>query len=290
MDLGGSEFFYRVSDGVKLSGRDYGPRNSKHHPVVCLPGLTRNVRDFDALAHYLSSRENNPRRVIAFDYRGRGKSDHAAATTYTPQTEANDVLAGMSARGISEADFIGTSRGGLLCMAIGAIRPGVLHNVVLNDIGPVIHVSYLAAIKGYVAGNATPQSWEVAAKGLKALFSKTFMAMNSDDWVRIARQMYDEVNGRPARAFDTALAAGLKAVTEASPPIAIWPQFATLANVPVLALRGANSPLLDQETFHAMGRSHRDLEMYIVPDQGHAPLLWDAETQNRIVRFLDCRA
>lgn len=290
MELGGEEFSYRSTDGTRLSGRDYGPRNTNLAPVVCLPGLTRNVRDFDAVARFLSSRDGMPRRVVSFDYRGRGKSDHASAATYTPQVEAGDVLAGMTARGIEEADFIGTSRGGLLCMAIGAMRPGVLKNVVLNDIGPVIQVSYLAGIKDYVAGNRIPENWEDAARDLKETMGDVFEALDADDWMRFARQLYDERNGAPALAFDTALAATLEPFTATASPISIWPQFLTLVHNPVLVLRGANSTLLQQTTFQAMGRENHRVELYVVPGEGHAPLLWDPETQNRIARFFDSHA
>jgi len=286
MDLNFEEFSFRVADGTKLSGRDYGRRVSDRRPVVCLAGLTRNVRDFDALAQALSCRAR-PRRVIALDYRGRGKSDHAPAKTYTVPVEASDVLAGITARGISEAHFVGTSRGGLLCMAIGALRPGLLKTVVLNDIGPVIHVAYLAGIKAHVAGQATPSSWEAAARALQTAYEGAFTRMSSEDWSRLARQFYADENGRPTLAFDTALAEGLDSITETTPPASIWPQFGTLSSIPVLALRGENSPLLDQKTFHAMGRSHTGLEMYLVPHEGHAPLLWDKPSQSRIARFFD---
>lgn len=290
MELGGEEFHFRSTDGTRLSGRDYGPRNTHFAPVICLPGLTRNVRDFDAVARFLSSRDRHPRRVISFDYRGRGKSDHASPTTYTPQIEAGDVLSGMTARGIEEADFIGTSRGGLLCMAIGAMRPGVLKNVVLNDIGPVIQVSYLAGIKEYVSGNLVPGSWEDAARNLKASMGAMFETLNAEDWMRFAHQLYDERNGAPALAFDTALAETLEPFSSVTSPISIWPQFLTLARFPVLVLRGANSTLLDQKTFQAMARQNHLIELYLVPGQGHAPLLWDDETQRRIARFLDNHA
>jgi len=286
MQLGGEEFFYRVADGTYLSGRDYGISEGGQRPVICLPGLTRNVRDFDALARFLSETAEPRRRVVSFDYRGRGQSGHADPSTYTPQVEAGDVLAGMTARGIEEADFIGTSRGGLICMALGAMRPGVLRKIILNDIGPVIHVNYLAGIKEYVSGKATPASWEQAEQGLKTSLGSTFTSLTASDRSRLARQLYDERDGRPALAFDTGLAAGLDVITDASPPVSIWPYFATLSHSPILVLRGMNSSLLDQETVHEMARRHKHLEVYLVPNEGHAPLLWDASTQNRILRFL----
>ncbi|MER9534241.1 alpha/beta hydrolase, partial [Mesorhizobium sp. M0586] len=71
---GFSDFFYTAPDGLKLHARVYGETNSADWQVVCLPGLTRNARDFHELALYLSQRADHPRKVIAFDYRGRGLS------------------------------------------------------------------------------------------------------------------------------------------------------------------------------------------------------------------------
>ncbi|RUW65257.1 alpha/beta hydrolase, partial [Mesorhizobium sp. M2A.F.Ca.ET.067.02.1.1] len=71
-----SDFFYPAADGLKLHTRIYGERNADAWPVICLPGLTRNARDFHELALHLSRKAEIPRKVIAFDYRGRGQSDH----------------------------------------------------------------------------------------------------------------------------------------------------------------------------------------------------------------------
>ncbi|RUV19099.1 alpha/beta hydrolase, partial [Mesorhizobium sp. M1A.F.Ca.IN.022.04.1.1] len=115
-----SDFFYAAPDGLKLHARIYGEANGGW-PVVCLPGLTRNARDFHELALYLSGKAKTPRKVVAFDYRGRGRSDYDPDIShYNVGVEAGDVLAGLSALGIEEAGFIGTSRGGLIIHVLGA--------------------------------------------------------------------------------------------------------------------------------------------------------------------------
>src|SRR2546430_16817966 len=96
-DEGFSDFFYTAPDGLKLHARIYGETNTDVWPVVCLPGLTRNARDFHELALYLSTKAETPRKVVAFDYRGRGKSDHEPDIGhYTIGVEAGDELAGMA--------------------------------------------------------------------------------------------------------------------------------------------------------------------------------------------------
>lgn len=138
---------YSASDGLMLYVRDYGrdnPATATSNPVVCLPGLTRNSADFHRLAISLSQSVEAPRRVLCFDYRGRGNSAwDNEKSNYNILVEADDILSGCAALGLKHADFIGTSRGALIIMALAAIRPAVLSAVILNDCGPVIEVQVL---------------------------------------------------------------------------------------------------------------------------------------------------
>ncbi|MGZ2423499.1 pimeloyl-ACP methyl ester carboxylesterase [Rhizobium laguerreae] len=157
MDAGGfQERFYTSSDGLRLYARDYRPDQAAaagRLPVICLPGLTRNTRDFHPLALLLSRDTTMPRRVIALDSRGRGNSawDENKAN-YNLAIEAGDVLAACAALGIERAIFIGTSRGGLILHLIAATRPDLLEAVILNDIGPVLEAEGLARIRDYLNG------------------------------------------------------------------------------------------------------------------------------------------
>src|SRR5688572_4945290 len=108
---------YSSFDGLRLHVRDHGDPLSPWLPVVCLPGLTRSARDFEELALHLSTHRHRPRRVLAFDYRGRGGSQwDANIENYNPLTEMTDVFDGMVALGISRAVLVGTSRGGIIAM------------------------------------------------------------------------------------------------------------------------------------------------------------------------------
>ena len=129
-------FRFTTSDGLSLHAKAYGPNDPCLPAVVCLPGLTRNARDFDGLAAHLSQ---NGFRVIAIDSRGRGLSDPARdAAEYNIVTEAEDVLAGLAALGVGRASFIGTSRGGLILHMLTGMRPAALKAVVLNDVADFV--------------------------------------------------------------------------------------------------------------------------------------------------------
>ena len=136
---GFTETFHRSADGLRLYARDYRPADAGpgRLPVVCLPGLTRNARDFHELALLLSRHAALPRRVIALDYRGRGRSDYDPnPANYSIATELADLLAVLAALAVEPAVFIGTSRGGILAMLLATVRPGAIAGVVLPTLPP----------------------------------------------------------------------------------------------------------------------------------------------------------
>lgn len=282
------DFFYTSQDGLRLHARIYGEANETALPVVCLPGLTRNARDFHALALHLSTRAKTPRRVVAFDYRGRGQSDRDRNwKNYDVRVEAADVLAGLTALDIAHAAFIGTSRGGIIIHVIAAMRPGALRAAVLNDIGPAVDGAGLAQIRAYLERAPKPKNWEEAVNFSRASTGQSFSALAAEDWERAARAYYREEGGRLVPEFDPDLVNTMKSVDLGKPLPSLWPQFAGLAAIPVLAIRGENSKLLSAETLAEMAERHPRFESITVPGQGHAPLLETGDLPQKIAAFLD---
>lgn len=288
-DAPGTSFHYRSSDGLVLHAALHGSADDGRRPVVCLPGLTRNARDFAGLARHLAAEAPIPRRVIVFDYRGRGLSQYDADwRRYTLGVEMQDVLDGLAALGIDEADFVGTSRGGLLMHLIAAARPGLIGAAVLNDVGPELGREGLAQIKTYLTRpqEPAPRDFPEAAARQRAVHGEAFPALNAEDWVRLAHALYRERNGSLALDFDLALVHSLEALAPEGPLPELWPQFEMLAAVPLLVIRGENSRLLTGETLAEMERRKPDLEAIAVTGQGHAPLLETAELPAHIADFL----
>lgn len=284
---GFSELFLSASDGLRLYTRDYGPRTGNALPVVCLPGLARNSADFHELALALSQDAERPRRVLALDFRGRGRSGYDRDwRNYDVKVELDDVLQVLAVAGVAEAVFVGTSRGGIVTMALSAARPAAIRGAVLNDIGPVIEGKGLARIRGYVGKLPAPKGWDEAAAILKALMSAQFTALPEEAWQSYARATWKEESGRLVLAYDPALARTLAAVDLERPLPPLWPLFEGLKRVPVLVLRGQNSDLLSPATVAAMRQAHARLEAVTVPDQGHAPLLRGHEVIGAIGRFV----
>lgn len=268
------EVRYSAQDGLELAARIYGYRDGHTWPVVCLPGLTRNARDFHGLATFLSGPKGGRRQVIAFDYRGRGKSAYDGNwQNYNVATEAGDIIAGLTALGIEHAAFVGTSRGGILLHLLAGMRPAAMKAVVLNDIGPEIGGAGLAQIKAYLEQTPKPANFEQAVEVQKRVHGKAFPALSDADWQRHARAIYRDENGRPVPDYDPNLLNLVKDwdLNEAVP--SMWPQFDGLGKIPMLVLRGEHSLLLMAETLERMKKRRTDLEAITVPGQGHAPLL-----------------
>ena len=255
--------------------------------MVCLPGLTRTASDFDVLAQTLVSADPN-RRVISLDYRGRGLSDYDPdPDNYNPGIELADVIAVLTALDAIPAIFVGTSRGGILTMLLAATQQTTIAAAILNDIGPVIEIEGLMRIKSYVGRLPEPKDYADAAVILRRLFEGQFPKLNDDDWLASAKRGFKEQDGRLIPTYDINLAKTLEGVTADMPPPALWPQFDALAAVPLMVIRGALSDLLSARTVEAMRARHPSLEVVEVPDQGHPPLLADADTIARIVAFIE---
>lgn len=263
-----------ASDGLRLYARDYGPELSSALPVVCLPGLARTSEDFHDLAESLSHDAARPRRVLCVDYRGRGRSEWDKDwRNYDVRIEANDVLQVLTAAGVHKAAFVGTSRGGLITMALGALHPTVLAGIVLNDVGPAIEGKGLMRIKGYVGKLPTPRTLQEGADLLRQLSGSQFPALGPEQWLKQAAGTWREESGRLVLRYDPLLMKSLEALDLEMPLPDLWPLFEGLKPFPVLAIRGANSDLLSAATLKAMQETHPRLKAITIPGQGHAPLL-----------------
>ena len=269
-----------------LAARTFDTRASDLLPLLCLPGLSRNSRDFIRLGRFFSGHLSQPRRVVALDYRGRGASDPDPDwRNYKPLVEAQDVLAATAALGIEKAIIVGTSRGGIIAMLLAALRPSLTAGVVLNDIGPVIEGTGLARIKTYLSAKRTLSTWDEAVAAVRQTGGSHFPALTDDDWQSSAEAAFVETENGLVPDFDPNLLRTLEGIDFSEKIPVMWPQFAGLAAVPVLAIRGEFSDLLSPRTLAAMAERHPEFEQMTVRGQGHAPLLRDTASLERILSF-----
>jgi len=279
--------FVSARDGLKLHLRDYGPLEATALPVICLPGFARTAADFHELALVLSQDEAKPRRVLALDYRGRGLSEFDRDwKNYDIRIELDDLMQTLVATGIDQAVFVGTSRGGLLTMALATARPAVIRGAVFNDVGPVIDARGLLRIRGYVGKLPVPRSFSEGAEILKRLSDQQFTALSDAEWEVMARRTWTDRDGALRPDYDIRLMKVLEELDLEAPLPVLWTYFDALRTMPLLAIRGANSDLLAEATLQEMADRHPDCETVTVPGQGHAPLLSSKDLVRRIGKLI----
>ncbi|QDH35394.1 alpha/beta hydrolase [Porphyrobacter sp. YT40] len=277
--------YWTSSDGLNLHYRNYpGPDGGTKLPVLCMHGLTRNARDFGALAEELAA----TRRVIVTEMRGRGMSDYAPdSDTYSPITYVGDVEKLLAEEGIARFAVVGTSMGGLMTMLMAAREPGRMSAVVMNDIGPEVDAAGLARISGYVGQGRSYPTWVHAARGLAEAHEAAFPDYDLDQWLEMAkRTMVVSQSGRIVFDYDMAIAEPFAKPGNAAPPD-LWRAFEALAGVPMLLVRGGLSDLLSAETVRQMGLRNPAMRTVTVPRVGHAPTLDEPEVRAAIAALFD---
>jgi pimeloyl-ACP methyl ester carboxylesterase len=278
--------FVTAPDGLRLHVRSYGSRAASALPVVCLPGLARTAADFHPLAAALTADPAKPRLVLALDYRGHGQSDYDRnSDNYTLPVALADLSAVLIALETAPAIFIGTSYGGLLAMMLAAWRPTAIAGVVLNDIGPVIEPQGWVRIKGYVGKLPVPRNFEEGAEILRWWFDAQFPKLARQDWIAFAQRTWRQHDGRLVPDYDPKLARTLQGADLQRLPT-LWNHFDALARVPLMIIRGAKSDMLASTTLQAMVSRRDEIEVVVVPDQGHPPFLVEPNLIRRIVAFV----
>lgn len=273
---------YTAQDGLSLYYREYGDSGASGVPILCLPGLTRNSGDFGAIAHYLAACR---RRVVAVDYRGRGRSEYDPNWhNYRPETYLGDLRHLLAALGIERVAVIGTSMGGLLGAAFAVAMPTALAALVINDVGPEIDPAGMGKIVAYLNSSEPIAGWDQAIARLKATFPH-LPAYEDGDWMKIARGTYREgPDGRLLPDWDVAIVKPLLAGDGRQ--LSFWPLFRALRHTPTLILRGEKSDVLSAEVFERMGETLPNAVRLLVPNVGHAPSLNEREVRDAIDTLL----
>lgn len=251
--------------------------------VLCVHGLSRQGLDFDTLAQTLRQRS----RVIAVDVAGRGHSDWLAdPMAYQIPTYAADLAALVAhlraGKPDLQIDWVGTSMGGLIGMALAAQPQMALRRLVLNDVGPVIQWEALLRIGTYLGQNPSFDS-EAAAVAYLASISTGFGPHTPEQWRALSLPLLRERAGRWWLHYDPAIATPFKAMTATADEAtaqqivqageaALWGLFDAI-RVPTLLLRGAQSDLLNADTASLMTQRGPRARLVTFDGVGHAPTL-----------------
>ena len=277
------ERYIEAADGVRLYCRDYANRSARS-PVLCLPGLTRNSRDFSSLA----TRISETRRVICPDLRGRGKSGYDPDwRNYHPGQYAEDLWQLLDVLDVAETVVIGTSLGGWMAMLLNHQRPGRIAAAVMNDIGPEADPAGIARVTATAGRLDVVGTLEDAIEQAKSVYSITFPDWNDQQWKLYTESTYRQLDdGRFDLNFDRQIG---HAAREGVSGLDIdpWAMFDDLAGVPTLLIHGVLSDILTGPIITRMRQRKPDLRVVPVKDRGHAPLLDEQEAVDAIATFLE---
>lgn len=240
--------------------------------LVCVHGLTRNARDFDEIARALSAHY----RVVCPDIAGRGRSDWLAdpAGYALPQYVA-DIMVLLARLDVAQVDWLGTSMGGLIGMAIAAQQRSPIRRLLLNDVGPLIAPESLRRIGEYVGRAPHFASPDEAEKYIRAV-SAPFGPLTDAHWRALTESsIRQRADGQWEMVYDPAIGEPFRVAFAFAQPIDLWPLYDAI-RCPTLVVRGAESDLLTPATFAEMGRRGPRARLAEVPGVGHAPMFLDA--------------
>ena len=278
-----AEYWFESHDGLRLFSRVYAGPRADAPVVVCLHGLMRNSRDFEDLAPHLAARY----RVVVPDVRGRGLSARDPNFgNYQIPIYLADLLLLCAGLGVRRAYIIGTSMGGLMAMVLAVTQPQLVAGIVLNDVGAEVDPQGLERIRGYAGQTPPVRSWQEAVAQVRAIYGAVWPDLSDERWERITRLTYREnAQGVPESDADPLIAEPLRDTRAAAPNL--WPLWGgALARVPMLAIRGARSDILNVATLARMQREKPGLKVLEVANRGHAPMLDEPECLAAIDEFL----
>jgi pimeloyl-ACP methyl ester carboxylesterase len=274
--------YWWSNDGLRLHYRDYaGPADRP--AILCLPGLTRNARDFADVADRLGGEW----RLICVDLRGRGDSAFAKdPMSYSPLVYVQDVEALIEELALTRLIAFGTSLGGIITMLLAATGRVPLAGALINDIGPSIETAGLARIRGYVGRGGSWPTWLHAARALAETHRTAYPDYGIEEWLGMAKRLCRLTSaGRIVPDYDMRIADPLR-VPGGEAGFDMWPTLAALHDVPTLLVRGGLSDLLSEATAQEMARRLPKLEQLTLPRIGHAPTLDEPECREAIDRLL----
>ena len=267
-------------DGIELGYVDWGERTAER-AIVCVHGLTRNARDFDVLARALAGRGA---RVIAVDVVGRGRSSWLAnPEDYVLASYVGHLCRLLERLEIPRVDWIGTSMGGLMGMAIAAGEASPIARLVINDIGPFVPKAGLQQIQGYVGADERFPSLEALESHLRTIH-KAFGPLTDAQWRHLAEHSARRTPDGWRLHYDPAIRAPF--LDLAADDIDLWELWDKIA-CPTYVVHGADSIILQHDTTEQMSARGPKAQVAHFSGIGHAPALMSEDQIRTIAAWLD---
>lgn len=265
----------------RVSYAEWGdPANDR--VLVCVHGLSRCARDFDALASALQERY----RVASIDLPGRGESEWLKSPMeYILPTYVNDVMTLVARLGAEQVDFIGSSLGGIIGMAIAAHPAAPIRRLIVNDASTVFQAAALERIAEYFGKAPDFASMEEAERYVR-MVSAPFGPHTDGEWRFLTEHVVTaKPEGGYRMRYDPAIAIPYNAQRPFK-DLDLWVLWDAI-RCPTLVLRGELSDVLPREI--AIGMTQRGPRARLVEfaGVGHGPTLLHADQIAAVAAFLD---
>lgn len=272
-------------DNVRLHWLSMGDRNDRP-TLLCLPGLTRNSRDFLPLAERLAPHFH----MVLPSFRGRGESGQARdPLTYEPLTYVRDMALIVEAERLDSFIVIGTSLGALVGLLMGLSHGERIRGILLNDAGPQLEMAGLERILGQLGRGGNWKSWLQAARDLSERQGMIYPGWELEDWIAHAKRLCRLTpEGRIVWDYDPQIAVPL-GLAPATGPSDLWAALRKFADRPLLSVRGELSDLFLAETQRKMLALSQLWDGVAISNVGHAPTLWEPEAQMAIEFWFERR-
>lgn len=263
----------KTADGLSLRYRHFPHADRSAPTLLCLPGLTRNSKDFLAVA----KRYQDSHHVICPDLRGRALSDFDLDYRhYSPDTYVSDVMTLLDHLAVAQTTILGTSLGGLMAMMVAKLQPKRVRRIILNDIGPDVASSGLARIINYVGLQPPVRSWHEAVEQARSAYETALPDLPDDEWLAFTARAYRMCEDGLIRPdMDPRIGRGIRKPSGVR--VDPWDYFKSLIDIPTLVIHGALSDILDTAIIEKMRSVKPDLKCVTVPNRGHVPLLNEPE-------------
>lgn len=254
------------------------PANRK--VLICVHGLTRNGRDFDFLARALSDEY----RVVCPDVVGRGRSDWLGVKAdYSFPVYVSDMVTLIARLDASVVHWVGTSMGGIIGMLMAGMPHSPISRLVLNDVGPVITAASLRRIAEYVGRAPRFATMDDAEAWIRAV-AAPFGPLSDAQWQHLTRYSVRPVEGGFAMVYDPGIGEAFRSMPIVA-DIDLWDAYRAI-QCPTLAIRGAESDLLEHDTLLQMAESGPRARIAEIAGVGHAPMFMDASQIALVREFL----
>lgn len=278
-----TDHYLWTSDNVRLHYRDFAGGREGQPALLCLPGLTRNARDFESLSDRLSPRF----RVVTPSFRGRGDSGYARdPLSYVPLSYLQDLGRLLEHAGLARLIIIGTSLGGLMGLLLDGTQRSRIAGLVLNDLGPAMEEAGLQRVRAQVGRGGNWPTWLTAARDIARRQADIYPGWKLEQWLAHAKRLCRvSREGRIVWDYDPEIAAPFS-LPNADPQLDLWSALDGYRGRPVLSIRGERSDVLSAATQLRMAERLPELRAVTVPRVGHAPTLEETEAAEAIEQFL----